>query len=154
MKKILVSRCLYLNDMAGYEGQNRQMQDPRFQKWKEEGRLFPACPEALGGPEIIGVDAERSGDKVLGRDGSDLTAEYQKGAEKLVKKAEKEQVLCAILRETSPFCASHEIYDGSFSQQLVPGKGMAAEQLEAHGIRVFSEHQLDEVEQLISQEEL
>ena len=36
------------------------------------------------------------------------------------------------------------IYDGSFSRTLVPGQGIAAALLQAHGIRVLSELNFEE----------
>lgn len=150
MKKILVSKCLYMDDMEGYEGEGRGTSDPLFSKWKEEGRLIPVCPEALGGRRIIGVDAERYGDKVLAADGSDITAEYKDGASKVVKFAEENNIACAILRETSPFCGSNYIYDGNFTKTLTEGMGMAAESLRAAGFKVFSEKEISEAEKFVN----
>lgn len=46
------------------------------------------------------------------------------------------------------------IYDGCFSGKLIEGEGLASELLRKAGVRVFSENQLDEVEKLISDNEV
>ena len=53
------------------------------------------------------------------------------------------------MKEKSPSCGSSRIYDGSFDGTLVEGQGLAVELLRKAGIKVFSEEQLDEVQQLI-----
>ena len=42
------------------------------------------------------------------------------------------------------------IYDGSFTRRLVPGDGVTAELLLAHGIPVLGESQLDQLPSLSS----
>ena len=46
-----------------------------------------------------------------------------------------------------------KVYDGSFSGKLIEGQGLATELLRKKGFRVFSEEQIDEVEELIAREE-
>ena len=150
MKKILVSRCLYGGDPVRYDGRSKEEKDPRFLKWKEEGRLIPVCPEVFGGLPVPRTDAQRSGDRVVTRDGRDVTKEYRKGAEEAVRLALENEVLCALLKEKSPSCGSSLIYDGSFSGRLTKGEGLTAQLLREAGIAVFSEEQMDEVERLLN----
>jgi uncharacterized protein YbbK (DUF523 family) len=49
----------------------------------------------------------------------------------------------AILKDGSPSCGSSYVYDGTFTSTRVDGEGVTAELMRRHGIRVFSEHQLD-----------
>ena len=149
MKKILVSQCLYGGDPVRYDGRSKEETDPRFLKWKEEGRLIPVCPEVFGGLPVPRTDAQRSGDRVVTRDGRDVTKEYRKGAEEAVRLALENGVMCALFKEKSPSCGSSLIYDGSFSDRLVEGEGLAAQLLREAGIAVFSEEQMDEVEQML-----
>ena len=149
MKKILVSRCLYGGDPVRYDGRSKEETDPRFLKWKEEGRLIPVCPEVFGGLTVPRADAQRKGDKVVTRDGRDVTAEYLKGAGEAVRLARENDVVCALLKEKSPSCGSSMIYDGTFSGNLVKGQGTATELLVKAGVAVYSELQLDEVEALL-----
>lgn len=151
MKKILVSQCLYGGDPVRYDGKSKAETDPRFLKWKEEGLFIPVCPEVFGGLPIPRVDAQRVGDKVIARDGRDVTAEYMKGAHEAVRLAKEHGVLCAIMKEKSPSCGSNKIYDGTFEGNLIEGMGTAVELLKREGIKVFSEEQLDLVEELLDE---
>ena len=54
-----------------------------------------------------------------------------------------------MLTERSPSCGSTFLYDGTFSSQLQPGEGVTAALLRQHGIRVFSQHQLEEAAHLL-----
>jgi uncharacterized protein YbbK (DUF523 family) len=81
MKKILVSECLYGGRVVRYDGGEVPCADPRFLKWKEEGRLIPICPEVFGGLPTPRPDSQRVGDKVKTGTGKDVTKEYTSGAE-------------------------------------------------------------------------
>lgn len=149
MRKILVSQCLYGGEPVRYDGKSKAETDPRFLKWKEEGRLIPVCPEVFGGLPTPRSDAQRQGGRVVARSGADVTVEYLKGAKEAVRLAKEHRVLCAIMKEKSPSCGSHTIYDGSFTGKLIEGRGLAVELLQEAGITVFSEEQLDLVESLM-----
>ena len=149
MKKILVSRCLYGGEPVRYDGKSKEETDERFLRWKNEGRLIPVCPEVFGGLPVPRTDAQRLGNRVVARDGRDVTQEYLSGAREALRLAEKYDVICVIMKEKSPSCGSRMIYDGSFSGKLTEGMGVAAEMLKNAGFRVFSEKQLDEVEKLL-----
>ena len=154
MKKILVSQCLYGGEPVRYDGKSKAENDPRFSGWKEEGMLIPVCPEVFGGLPVPRTDAQRRGSSVVTRDGRDVTGQYSAGAEEAVRLALEHRVVCAIMKEKSPSCGSSMIYDGSFSGKLIEGEGLASELLRKSGVRVFSENQLDEVEKLISDNEV
>ncbi len=152
MKKILVSQCLYGGEPVRYDGKSKAETDPRFLKWKEEGRLIPVCPEVFGGLPTPRADAQRVGDRVIARTGKDVTFEYMKGAHEAVRLAKEYNVLCAIMKEKSPSCGSNKIYDGTFEGNLIDGQGTAVELLRKEGVQVFSEEQLDQVELLLAEE--
>ncbi len=149
MKKILVSQCLYGGEPVRYDGKDKAEEDSRFLKWKEEGRLVPICPEVFGGLPTPRSDAQRVADKVIARTGKDVTAEYMKGAHEAVRLAKEHDVICAIMKEKSPSCGSNRIYDGSFDGTLIPGQGTAVELLRKAGVKVFSEEELDEAEEML-----
>lgn len=153
MKKILVSQCLFGGDPVRYDGKSKEETDPRFIKWKAEGRFVPVCPEVFGGLPVPRADAQRKGEMVVSRSGVDVTEEYLKGAEEALRLARENDVICALMKEKSPSCGSSRIYDGSFSGKLIEGQGLATELLRKKGFRVFSEEQIDEVEELIAREE-
>ena len=154
MKKILVSQCLYGGEPVRYDGKSKAENDPRFSGWRDEGMLIPVCPEVFGGLPVPLTDAQRRGSSVVTRDGRDVTGQYSAGAEEAVRLALEHRVVCAIMKEKSPSCGSSMIYDGSFSGKLIEGEGLASELLRKAGVRVFSENQLDEVEKLISDNEV
>ena len=98
MRKILVSRCLYGGEPVRYDGKSKAETDPRFLKWKEEGRLIPVCPEVFGGLPVPRTDAQRQGDRVVTRTGNDVTKEYSAGAEEAVRLALEHDVICALMK--------------------------------------------------------
>lgn len=153
MKKILVSKCLYGGEPVRYDGKSKAEADVRFLRWKEEGRLVPVCPEVFGGLPTPRADAQRVGNRVIARNGKDVTAEYMRGAKEAVRLAKEHDVICAVMKEKSPSCGSSRIYDGTFEGTLINGQGTAVELLRNEGVRVFSEMQLDEVEKLIAESE-
>ena len=150
MKKILVSQCLYGDKPVRYDGKTKEERDPRFIRWKEENRLIPVCPEVDGGLPVPRTDAQRIGDQVITRDGRDVTKEYRRGAEIALERALQEEVLCAVLKEKSPSCGSNKVYDGTFEGNLIDGQGITVQMLREAGVRVYSEEELDLVEQMVT----
>ncbi|MBR1441851.1 MAG: DUF523 domain-containing protein, partial [Lachnospiraceae bacterium] len=71
-------------------------------------------------------------------------AEFRSGAQRCLEKALKEKVDLVILQSRSPSCGVHQIYDGTFSGTLKPGKGVFAELLAANGIRMMDVSELTE----------
>ena len=141
MRKILISACLY-GDVVRYDGKQILLEDPLLLKWQEEGRLIQFCPEIYGGLEVPRSDCQRVGDRVLNRNGEDVTAAFQLGAIEAVRLAKVHEVAFAIMKERSPSCGSSIIYDGSFSGLRIPGQGMTSEKLRAAGYLVISEDEL------------
>ena len=136
---ILVSACL-LGVQCRYDGTGALTEG--IKKLMEEHTLIPVCPEIMGGLATPRDPAERSGDKVVTKDGADVTEIYQKGAMETLKLAKLYQCSCAVLKERSPSCGCGRIYDGSFSRKLVDGNGMTAELLLKNGIQVKGESQI------------
>ena len=104
--------------------------------------LVPACPEQLGGLPTPRAPSERLGSRVVARTGADVTDAYTRGAQQTLALAQR--FGCT---ERSPSCGSGEIYDGTFTGTRVPGDGVTAALLSAHGIRVYGE---DDVAELLS----
>ena len=77
------------------------------------------------------------------QNGKDVTRQYEKGAELAANICLYLGIKIAILKENSPSCGSHKIYDGSFSHKLVDGQGVTAELLRKKGIKVISEDEID-----------
>ena len=151
MKKILVSECLYGGRIVRYDGGDTMENDPRFLKWKEEGRLVPICPEVFGGLPTPRPDSQRVGDKVQTGAGVDVTKEYTLGASEALRLAQENQVAFAIMKQDSPSCGSKFIYDGTFTDTKKEGQGLAVEYLRNAGFTVFAEEDIDEAEKLLKE---
>ena len=134
-EKILISACLIgLN--CKYNGGNNE--NSKLVELMKEKDLIPICPEQLGGLKTPRASAERTQEKVLTKEGIDVTKEYQKGAEEVLKLAKKLNIKKAILKSRSPSCGIDEIYDGTFSHTLIKRDGVTAELLKKNGIEVIS----------------
>ena len=87
--------------------------------------------------------SERRCGGVFTREGTDVTAAYDRGAQEVLRLARLYGCTVAILKERSPACGSGKIYDGTFTKTLADGYGVAAELLEKNGVRVLGESQLE-----------
>ena len=145
MKPILVSACL-LGAACKYSGGDNLC--PKVAALVEKYHLIPVCPEQLGGLPTPRTPAERQGDRVITRDGRDVTNAYLRGAQEALKLATLFGCDTAILKARSPSCGAHGIYDGSFTGTVIPGSGVTAELLEASGIRIITEEELERLSQL------
>jgi uncharacterized protein YbbK (DUF523 family) len=150
MRKILVSECLYGGRAVRYDGAELPLTDPRFLRWKEEGRLVPVCPEVLGGLPTPRPEAQRVGARVRTRDGRDVTRAYAAGAAEALRLAREHAVAFAILKQGSPSCGSKRIHDGTFSGARKEGQGVAAECLKRAGFTVLGEEDMDEAARLLA----
>ncbi len=150
MRKILVSACL-MGECCRYDGRSKPCTHPVFLRWKEEGRLIPVCPETEGGLSVPRDPCQRCKNEILTQSGRSCTAEYTKGAQLALEAALREDVVCCIMKEGSPSCGVHEIYDGSFTGRKTAGQGLAAELLRENGLAVFSENEIMLAEKLADQ---
>ena len=137
-KKAIISACLLGLDCR-YDGKNNFIGEEKLQKLREEYELIPVCPEVYGGLTTPRVPSERVGEKVLSKTGTDVTAEFQKGASAALQLAGIFGCSAAILKENSPSCGSGTIYDGTFTGVLTAGDGVTAELLKKHGLTVTGE---------------
>ncbi len=91
----------------------------------ETGEAVMVCPEVIGGlpiprdpAEIIGgngFDVWKDQAKVWTTSGEDVTEAYKNGAIKAYQKLQEKHIDLVIMKEKSPSCGTHSIYDGSFS---------------------------------------
>ena len=143
MTKILVSACL-IGVNCTYRGDNNL--SLRLLELVERFVFLPVCPEQLGGLPTPRPRAEvttsadwRAAKLVLDQFGNDVTQNYLRGAEEVLKIAKLSGVNIAILKSRSPSCGCRGIYDGTFSGVMVDGMGITAELLLKNGIEVYSE---------------
>lgn len=136
---VLVSACL-IGVCCRYDGASKP--DSRVLALMSGHTLIPVCPEILGGLPTPRIPSEIRGDRVINREGRDVTAAYERGAEECLKLAHFYGCRCAILKERSPACGCGTRYDGTFSGTLVQGDGIAAARLKEAGIKVIGESDL------------
>jgi len=133
--KILVSSCL-LGVNCKYNGGNNSR---KFLKdFLKDFCIIPICPEQLGGLSTPRIPAEKFKDRVINKNGEDVSLNFYNGAKEAYKIAKMQQVKYAILKSKSPSCGFGEIYDGRFSKTLIKGNGVAADFLDKKGIKIFS----------------
>lgn len=144
---ILVSACL-LGEQCKYSGGDNF--SPAVAAYLEGKDYLPCCPEQLGGlptprpPAEIqggsGPDVLAGSIKIINKEGQDVTAEFIQGAEAALALCHDAEL--AILKEGSPSCGVHRIYDGSFSGRKVPGCGVCAALLASKGVLLRSSEDL------------
>lgn len=142
MKNILISACL-LGCPTRYDGRSTPCEAAIGLSRKYN--LIPICPEIYGGLPTPRVPSERVGDRVLMKDGRDVTENYKRGAESALDLAKMMNADIAILKERSPSCGAGKIYDGTFSGTLADGFGVTAELLMKNGIRVIGESEIEKL---------
>lgn len=141
MKDILVSACL-LGEPCRYDGKSKPC--VRVIALKGTYNLIPICPEVMGGLPTPRTPSEICGERVLMKDGHDVTENYNRGAETALAIARENACTVAILKEKSPSCGSGLIHNGLFDGGLVPGDGITAQLLKRNGIRVLGESEVTE----------
>ena len=158
--RILISSCL-LGERVRYDGGAAAVASGVLDRWRREGRLVPFCPEVAAGLAVprppVEIEGGRGGAMVLDgaarvadAAGREATADFVHGARQALRAARDAGVELAILKDGSPSCGSSYIYDGSFSGSRLPGRGVTAELLERHGVRVFSEAEIAEAADYLS----
>lgn len=147
---ILVSACL-LGVHCRYDG-NGVLQEELKQLAKEHN-LLPVCPEIFGGLATPRNPAERIGERIITKNGEDVTAQYTKGAKEILQLCKFYECNYAILKERSPSCGYGKIYDGTFSGTLIEGNGVTAQLLAEYGVEIFGESKIAELCMEIRKEE-
>ncbi len=148
--RILISACLLGLDCR-YNGEGKLHEE--CLKLKEKHALVPVCPEQLGGlptpraaSEIIdgdGASVLKGLSRVMDGEGVDETAGFIKGAHETLKLYKALDCELAVLKARSPSCGCGKIYDGTFSKGLKDGNGVTVELLQANGIKVLTEEDIE-----------
>ncbi len=144
----LVSACLLGCEVTWRGGHNLREELMRF---AAAGELIPICPEQLGGlptprppAEIVGGDGHavlEGRARVLTQQGQDVTENYLRGAREVLRLASTVQAELVILKERSPSCGVHWIYDGTFTGRIVAGCGVTTALLQREGFAVVSDEE-------------
>ena len=153
LEKILISGC-FLGLNVRYNGQEKALHHASINLWLRQKRLITVCPEVAGGLSVPRAPAEiqKSG-QIIDNLGVDVTKQFSTGAEHALALCQAHQIKYALLKESSPSCGRHMIYDGSFSNKKISGQGLTCQLLLKAGVQVFSEQNIDQLEQLIKGED-
>ena len=141
MKNILVSACL-LGKPCRYDGKSKPCE--RVIALSKTYNLIPICPEVMGGLPTPRTPSEICGERVLMKDGRNVTENYNSGARKALEIARENACTVAILKEKSPSCGRGLIHNGLFDGGLVEGDGITTQLLKQNGICVLGESEITE----------
>jgi uncharacterized protein YbbK (DUF523 family) len=154
MIKIMVSSCL-MGQKVRYNGSDLAICSQLLRDIQARVEIIPFCPEVSGGlatprapAEIIrgnGDEVLAGNSRVINSDDIDVTEDFIRGAELALQCCKQHDIRIALLTESSPSCGSNSIHNGEFKGIKIPGKGVTAALLERHGIKVFSQNQLEEL---------
>ncbi len=136
MEKILVSACL-LGTNCKYNGSNNK--NNKVLEYIKDKEVIPICPEIMGGLPTPRTPSELKNNKVITKEGIDVTSNYLKGAEEVLYLAKLFNVKKAILKSKSPSCGKNKIYDGTFNNNLIDGMGITAKLLTDNNIEIIDE---------------
>ena len=160
MEKVLVSACL-LGKPVRYDGNGLPTVSGILASWQLAGRVVSVCPEVDAGMRIPRAPAEivhgngaavwAGTASVVDESGADVSAYFKQGAHIALALCQRHNIKVAVLTEKSPSCGSTVIYDGSFADRKISGAGVTATLLNQHGIHVFSQHQLEDANEMLQQ---
>lgn len=150
LRPVLVSACL-LGLNTRYSAKIKKCQKVIRFLANNNMLPIPCCPEQLGGlatPRPSCSFTHGDGEAVLNgcaklhnTHGEDKTEQFILGAKQSLEVAKLSQCTLALLKERSPSCGVHSVYQG---EQLIDGKGVTTALLLHHGIHIVSEENLDD----------
>ncbi len=161
--KILVSSCLLGEDVR-YDGGNSSVAyNPKFPfSIKElfmdilcENEIYSFCPEVSGGlstpREAAEITSKKKPFKVETKGGKDVTINFLLGAKNALDLCKQEDIKVALLKAKSPSCGNDEIYDGTFSGNLIKEQGLSTKLLAQNEITIFNENEIKQLEKFIKE---
>ncbi len=144
--KYLVSACL-AGQPVRYDAKSNTQE--AICQLMQTHQVITACPEMMGGLSCPRFPAEiqngQASDVLNGtaqvKDvlGTDVSAEFIAGAYRMLELAQLHKVDVVVLKDRSPSCGSHYIYDGTFTRTKIEGYGVTTALLKQHGFQVMSE---------------
>ena len=132
--KILVSACL-LGENCKYNGGNNY--NAAVAEFVKDREVLSICPEMMAGMGCPRTPIEIVDGVLTDRDGNNVDAAMRKAVADAMERIRKEDIQYAILQSRSPTCGVNQVYDGSFSGQLISGSGILAQALKDAGYRVI-----------------
>ena len=156
-KKFIVSACL-IGKRCFYDGSSKY--NPKVRELVDNGVAIALCPEELGGlktprspVEILagsGEDVLKGKAFIFNKAGKDVTIDIVKGSKEFLTIALECGVRKAILKVKSPCCGRGEIYDGTFTDSLRKGNGIATALLLKNNIEVITDNEFSQDRTLTS----
>lgn len=141
MSKIIVSACL-LGENCKYSGGNNY--DPKVEAFTDGREVIRVCPEVLAGLGIPRTPIEIREGIVVSRDGEVVDAAIRTAVAQILEQLKDEDIECAVLKARSPTCGVHQVYDGTFSGNLIDGAGVLARALINAGFTVWDNEELED----------
>lgn len=148
---ILVSACL-IGINCNYKGESKPYK--KVIELVKSGKAIPVCPEQLGGlptprsgARILsgsGLDVLNKKTKLITDNGQNVTHEYLKGAEEILKLVKFFNISAVVLKQGSPSCGNGKTQGGNDKRELVLGDGVTAALLKKNRIKVYTEEDLED----------
>ena len=135
-EKVLISACL-IGENCRYDGTNKLQKE--LLKLAKYYDLIPICPEVSGGLKTPRHPSEIKDGKVFNQKGRDVTDQYHDGAYWALSIIRLYHIRLAIMKEDSPSCGVHHIYDGSFTGKKIDGQGITTRRLVENRVKVINE---------------
>ena len=138
----IVSACL-MGQNCKYNGGNNLNEE--VVEFCRNHKYVTVCPESAGKLPAPRPPAEKIGDRIVDKEGKDVTDAFLRGADISLKtcmemaRISGEEIEGAILKANSPSCGVGQIYDGTFSGTLTEGNGVFAGMLRRLGIEIITE---------------
>lgn len=157
---VLISACL-VGEPVRHDGRHAQCDHPVLRRWQAENRLRIYCPAVSGGLTTprpsIEIEPGQDGAAILAQlaavtdqRGRDYGRHLVAGAVAAVRTAIAEDIRIAVLKEGSASCGTQFTYSGRFDGVRVRRQGVAAAALRQARLYVFSEHQFEEADRLLT----
>ncbi len=144
--KVAVSACL-LGVPCRFDGRSKPSAAVQGFLKRFDCQVVRICPEVMGGLSIPHPPHEQKlvdgSVRVVDARGNDHTDMFLEGSRKACNAACAAGCTHAILKAKSPSCGVGEVYDGSFSDALVPGNGTAAQMMLDAGMRLATEKDIE-----------
>ncbi|MGD1818138.1 MAG: DUF523 domain-containing protein [Pleomorphochaeta sp.] len=147
---ILISRCL-LGFPCRYNGEPfvKESLNELINTYKHVHNFIAVCPEVEAGLQVPRSPCEILNNRVISKQGDDLTWYYKKGAQIACNKVKANNIKFAIFKSNSPSCGVESIYDGTFSGAKIAGVGMTTRELIKLGVLVVTENDLDIINDML-----
>ena len=134
--RVIVSECLR-GTACRYDGGAKP--NSAVEELCSKVDVVGVCPETASQLPVPRPPAEQRNGRVMLKDGTDVTEDFERGARISFAKAKSSRAPLAVLKAKSPSCGVGVIYDGTYSGSLTEGDGVFARLLEEEGICVVTE---------------